>query len=224
MARTLLLDLDGTLVDTLQDLLAALNRVTHGGYTLAEVRPWIGDGATVLVARALAARGQAASAEDLDTLTKSYVEYMSDASPPYLGAIDTLRTLTALGWRCAVCTNKPERAAHALLNATGLAPFIVAVGGGDSFPVRKPDPAHVRATLLAAGGDLAGAVMVGDHQNDILAAAGAGIPSIFAAWGYGDDPAGATAIAARFTDLPAVLDTLNPSGTPTHRQTTASGP
>ena len=71
------------------------------------------------------------------------------ASRPYPGVADTLRALAAEGWRLAVCTNKPEAAARALLTALGLARCSRAVGGGDSFPVRKPDPAHLLATLRA---------------------------------------------------------------------------
>ena len=59
------------------------------------------------------------------------------------------------GWQLAVCTNKPEAAARSLLGALGLAHYFAAIGGGDSFPVRKPDPAHLLATLKAAGGDAA---------------------------------------------------------------------
>jgi phosphoglycolate phosphatase len=85
-----------------------------------------------------------------------------------------------------------------------------AVGGGDSFPVRKPDPGHVLATLAAAGGAPGRAVMVGDHRNDVVAASGAGLPCIFAGWGYGP-PAmaeGAVAVAASPADLPALLADL----------------
>ena len=87
--------------------------------------------------------------------------------------------------------------------ALGLAPLFAAIGGGDSFPVRKPDPAHLLATLQAAGGEPAHAVMVGDHANDVAAARGAGVPCIFAAWGYGP-PAmaeGAAAVADDFAGL-----------------------
>ncbi len=85
----------------------------------------------------------------------------------------------------AVCTNKPEAAARKLLEELGLADRFAALGGGDSFPVRKPDPRHLLATLAAAGADRQRAVMIGDHRNDVQAAAGAGVPCIFAGWGYG---------------------------------------
>ncbi len=93
--------------------------------------------------------------------------------------------------------------------------FFAAIGGGDSFPVRKPDPAHLLATLAAAGADAGHAVMAGDHRNDIIAATGAGMPCIFAAWGYGP-PAmaeGATAVAHSFSDLAVLAERLLPPQT-----------
>ncbi len=205
---TVVFDLDGTLIDTLPDLLASLNRVTGGGYTLAEVRPWIGDGAMALVRRALAARERPATEAGLRALMADYVEAMTDQSAPYPGAAQALDALAAAGWRIAVCTNKPEAPARKLLTATGLMQHIAAVGGGDSFAARKPDPAHVLATLAAAGGDARAAIMVGDHQNDVSAATGAGLPAVFAAWGYGDDATGAAATATGFGTLPALAQTV----------------
>ena len=121
-----------------------------------------------------------------------------------------MRSLADEGWRLAVCTNKLEVAARSLLGALGLAEYFAAIGGGDSFPVRKPDPAHLLATLQAAGGDAAHAVMAGDHANDVAAARGAGVPCVFAAWGYGL-PAmaeGATAVARDFDELAAIARRL----------------
>ena len=89
---------------------------------------------------------------------------------------------------------------------------MVAVGGGDSFPVRKPDPAHMTATLAAAGGTADRAIMAGDHANDIVASQGAGLPCIFAAWGYGP-PAmatGAVAIARDITEMAEIASRLVP--------------
>ena len=85
----------------------------------------------------------------------------------------------------------------------GLLTLCCAIGGGDSFPARKPDPAHLLATLARAGGQADAAVMLGDHRNDMRAARDAGIPSIFAAWGYGviGMAEGATAVARDFGEL-----------------------
>ncbi len=208
MNRTLLLDLDGTLVDTLPDLLASLNRVlTPRGiepFGAAEVRGMIGDGAWALVQRAMAARDRVAVPGDLDALLADYTAHAAQ-SVPFPGVTSGLTRLAQAGWRLAVCTNKPERAARALLDALGWTAYLAAIGGGDSFPVRKPDPAHLLATLHQAGGTIEGATMLGDHQNDVLAATGAGIPCIFAAWGYGDDATGATATARDFAEVERLL-------------------
>jgi phosphoglycolate phosphatase len=100
--------------------------------------------------------------------------------------------------------------ARDLLAALGLLDLFAAIGGGDSYPVRKPDPAHLLATLAQAGGIASRAIMVGDHHNDVAAAAGAGMPAIFAAWGYGPASAGAhaAATAQSFADIPALAMAL----------------
>jgi phosphoglycolate phosphatase len=210
----LLLDLDGTLIDTVPDLAAALNRMMRGwgaaDFTLAETAAMVGDGVAKLLERACAARGRQASAADHAAFASDYAAHAAVASLPYPGVADTLRRLAAEDWRLAVCTNKPEAPARALLRAFGLDGLIVAVGGGDSFPTRKPDPRHVLATLAAAGGSPEHAVAVGDHANDVAAATGAGVKCIFAAWGYGSAgmAAGAAAIASNFAEVPGLADAL----------------
>jgi len=214
MNPTLLLDLDGTLVDSATDLMAALNRLMAARALPAFDRPavvgMIGDGIEALVARALAARGLAPDPAALATFRADYDQHFADATRPYPGVGATLRQMAADGWRLAVCTNKPERVARTLLATLGLLDSLAAVGGGDSFPTRKPDPAHVHATLAAAGGDAATAVMVGDHANDVKAAAGAGMPCIFALWGYGPVAMaqGAAATAQAMTEVPAIAARL----------------
>lgn len=215
-AATLLLDLDGTLVDSAPDLAACLNRrlAAHGlaPLALADVVAMIGDGVGALLQRGFAARGTAPDTAALPDFMADYAAHLADATRPYPGAAAALAQLAGAGWRIGVCTNKPEALARDLLAATGLLPAIAAIGGGDSFPVRKPDPGHVRATLARAGGDPARAVMAGDHRNDVLAAHGAGLPCVFAAWGYGtpDMATGAAAVADRFADLPALVARLLP--------------
>jgi len=214
LARTLLLDLDGTLIDTVPDLAAALNRLMQArglpGFTPPETAAMVGDGVAKLVQRACAARGRQADAADVDAFATDYAAHATQASRPFPGVADTLRQLAAQGWRLAVCTNKPEAPARALLRAFDLDGLICTVGGGDSFPVRKPDPRHMLATLSAAGGSADRAVAVGDHANDVAAATGAGLPCIFAAWGYGPPAmaAGAAATAAAFTEVPNLARAL----------------
>ena len=105
-----------------------------------------------------------------------------------------------------------RRPARVLLAHVGLLPLLAAVGAGDSFPVKKPDPDHIRLTLREAGGDPARSVMIGDHQNDVAAGKGAGLPTIFAAWGYGapDMATGADAVAESFAEVPALCARLRP--------------
>ena len=207
MPRTLLLDLDGTLADTLPDLAASLNRLMRArglpAFAPAEVAPMVGDGVARLVQRAFVARGQEADAAAIAEYSADYAAHAADATQAFPGVAEGLRSMAEEGWRLAVCTNKPERAARSLLAALGLADYFAAIGGGDSFPVRKPDPAHLLATLKAAGGEVRGAVMTGDHANDVAAARGAGIPCIFAAWGYGrrEMAADADAIAHDFSEM-----------------------
>ena len=218
-----MLDLDGTLVDTVPDLAAALNRLmaAHGlgPFSLAETAAMVGDGVAKLVERAFAARGGVSDAAAVAAFSADYGAHVAVASKLYPGVAETLAALTDEGWRLAVCTNKPEVATHLLLAATGLAPLFAAVGAGDSFPVRKPDPAHLLATLRAAGGEPGTAVMAGDHRNDVAAADGAGVPCVFAAWGYGT-PAmaeGATAVARDFVELGTIVRRLMPGGAVDHQ-------
>jgi phosphoglycolate phosphatase len=214
LPRSLVLDLDGTLVDTVPDLAAALNRLMAGrglpGFTAAEVAPMVGDGVRKLLERAFAARERSLDADALAAYLADYADHAAVLSRAYPGVPETLRALTGAGWRLAVCTNKPEAPSRSLLAALGLDGFFAAIGAGDSFPTRKPDPAHLLATLKAAGGTPARAVMAGDHRNDVLAAAGLGMPAIFAAWGYGAAEMGAqaAAVAYRFSDLPAIAARL----------------
>jgi phosphoglycolate phosphatase len=207
LTRTLLFDLDGTLVHTVPDLTAALNRLmrTRGlaGFSQPETARMVGDGVARLVERAFAARGRTPDPDAVADYAADYGAHAAVESRAYPGVTSGLRELTQEGWRLGVCTNKPEAAARSLLAAIGLADWFSAVGGGDSFPTRKPDPKHLLATLAAAGGCRERAVMAGDHANDVAAASGAGIPCIFAAWGYGA-PAmseGATAVAQDFSGL-----------------------
>ncbi len=214
MTPILVLDLDGTLVDSVPDLTASLNRVaTPRGlapFTRPDVAAMVGDGAKALVTRAFAARGVVADDAVLAALLDDYGRHVAVESRAYPGVESGLRALAAEGWRLAVCTNKPESPARALLAALGLGGLFAAIGGGDSFPTRKPDPAHLRATIAAAGGLAEGAVMLGDHHNDVAAASGVGIPCIFAAWGYGppEMAAEAAAVAADFTEAVALARRL----------------
>jgi phosphoglycolate phosphatase len=172
--RCAVFDLDGTLVDSAPDIHAALDRLMARrrlpGFARAEVVGMIGDGVRVLLERACAARGIALDEESFDHFMADYEANAAVLTQPFVGIPELLRGLGDAGWRLAVCTNKPEAAARVLLAGLGLDRHFSALGGGDSFPMRKPDPGHLRATLAAAGAAPEQAVMIGDHANDMLAA------------------------------------------------------
>ena len=216
MVRTLLLDLDGTLVDTVPDLAAALNRLMLArglpifGYP--QVAAMVGDGVAVLTARAFAAHDRRPDATAVADLSADYTAHVAVASKLYPGVLPVLTRLTRGGWRLAVCTNKPERAARLLLHAVGVLPLLYAVGGGDSFAMRKPDPAHLLATLCRAGGKADASLMVGDHRNDVVAASGAGMRCVFAGWGYGPIgmAEGSVAVARDIAEVAEIANRLLP--------------
>lgn len=199
MTRCVVFDLDGTLVDSVPDLAACLNRLMAvrglAPFTELETQAMVGDGAKVLLERAFAARRSALDADGLAWFLTDYTAHAAVLTRPYPGVVDTLTALKAAGFVLAVCTNKPEIPARALLDALDLSRFFAAVGGGDSYPVRKPDPAHLLAVIEAADATPQRSVMVGDHHNDIHAAQRAGVRSIWARWGYGTDVTGADAEA-----------------------------
>lgn len=211
--RVLVWDLDGTLVDSVDDLATALNNVLRPRNLpladRAEVTRLVGNGARVLLERAFAARAAPFEDEALDAFLLDYTAHAAVLTQPFPGVRDALATMADAGWVFAVCTNKPEGAARALLDALGLTPLFQAIGGGDSFPTRKPDPAHLLSTLHAVGASSREAVMVGDHENDVVAARGAGLPCIFAGWGYGPlAMAGGNPVASTPADLPAMCEAL----------------
>ncbi len=216
--RLLLLDLDGTLVDSAAGLLASTNRMLAARelapITLPDIRIMIGDGIAALVRRALAFRDMPFDEAALAEFAADYERSAADHSPLFPGIQSMLGRALQDGWRLAVCTNKPVGAARTLLSALGIAHLFAAIGGGDSFPVRKPDPEHVRLTMLAAGCVPERSVMVGDHRNDVQAAIGAGIPAIFAAWGYGAPGMsnGAAAIAETPDAVPVLAARILASG------------
>jgi phosphoglycolate phosphatase len=216
MSRCLVLDLDGTITDSLPDIAAALNRslARHGQAPLPmeQVRPLVGDGVAQLFERGYAARGLVPTPADMAAGLVDYTANSTGATVLYPGAMEAMRTLAEDGWRLAVCTNKPAAPARLLLAHLGVLPLLAAIGAGDSFPVKKPDPDHVRLTLREAGGDPGRSVMIGDHHNDVAAGKGAGLPTIFAAWGYGapEMAAGADAVAESFAVVPALCERLCP--------------
>jgi len=209
MVKCVVFDLDGTLVDSVPDLTAALNRLMPSrglaAFDEAAVTGMVGDGVKALLDRAFAARGRVTDDAAMAEFLADYTAHAAVLTRLYPGVVAALTLLRDAGWRLAVCTNKPQAPARAILETLGIMPCFAALGGGDSFAVRKPDPGHLAATLAAAGGDPARCVMIGDHHNDIHAAHGVGAKAIWAAWGYGRDVAGGDAVASGFPALAGII-------------------
>jgi phosphoglycolate phosphatase len=194
--RTVVFDLDGTLVDTAPDLINALNFVLDREglppVPLHSARNMIGAGARKLIERGLEVEGREASPAELVRLTDDfigyYAEHIADTSRPFDGLDRALDDLAALGCRFAVCTNKLEWLSKRLLDRLNLSSRFSAICGADTFGVSKPDPAILRQTVARAGGELSSTVMVGDAGPDIGVARRAGVPVIGVSFGYTDVP------------------------------------
>lgn len=213
---TIAFDLDGTLIETVGDIYAALNlTLAAEGLPPAEledVRKFVGQGARTLIIRACAVHGLHHPDEKIDALTETYVaHYAADIashSHPYPGLLDALDTLQAQGATLCVCTNKRTNLSVQLLTALNMQHRFAAIIGSDSVKNRKPDPDHYLHAIRAAHGDPARSVMVGDSINDVLSAKAAGAPVAVYAYGYTDtapDQLGADAVFTHFTDLPDLL-------------------
>jgi phosphoglycolate phosphatase len=218
-ARTIVFDLDGTLVDTAPDLIDSLNVLfEREGLTpiaLDQGRAMIGGGVKRLIERGLSLKGRTFSAGHVDELFNDYVthyaEHIADRSRPFPGLETALDTLAARGSRFAVCTNKLAWLSVRLLDTLGLSARFVTICGQDTYGIQKPNPEVLRRTVAAAGGDIADAVMVGDSATDINTARAAGVPVVAVDFGYTEVPVAQLKpdrIISHFDALPAVLQAL----------------
>jgi phosphoglycolate phosphatase len=202
---TILFDLDGTLVDTAPDLLAALNHVLTDmslePVSLSAVAEMIGHGARAMIETGLKTQGAVVSAADMDAAFERFIAYYVDniavGSRPFEGAVAALETLRAEGAALAVCTNKRQDLSVRLITELGLSGHFDVVFGADRATNRKPHADHVFQTLAEAAGDPARALFVGDSRTDERAARNAGLPFVFVTFGYEAETA--EAIAADVT-------------------------
>jgi len=217
--RTIVFDLDGTLVDTAPDLISALNFVLHREglppVPLESARDMIGAGARKLIERGLELEGRSVAHEDMTRLTGDFIDYyaahIADASRPFEGLEDALDDLQTLGYRFAVCTNKLEWLSKLLLDQLGLSSRFSAICGADTFGISKPDPAILQQTIARAGGQLLSAIMVGDAGPDIGVARRAGVPVIGVGFGYTSVPIAdlkPDRLISHMRELPAAVQSL----------------
>lgn len=192
----LVFDLDGTLADTEPDLLATLEAALprHGIRVAIDssYRDGIGYGARHLIEYALKRQNVVVGKPTLDAIHHDFlVHYEANicvGTRLFPGTLALLDRFAAAGWSFAVCTNKPERMSRLLLQKLGVEDRFAAIGGGDSFPLRKPDPAHLLMTIVAASGSPSTSVMVGDSRTDLDTARGANVPIVGVTFGYSADP------------------------------------
>ncbi len=183
-------DLDGTMVDTLGDFDLALNlmlrELGQPAVARAFVHRTIGKGSEHLLTRTLAEVG--ADADLYERAWASYQQHYAAINGQhaelYPGVIEGLARLTARGLKLACLTNKPTAWARALLDAKGLAGFFGVVFGGDAFERKKPDPLPLTRTCEALGSLPARTLMIGDSSNDAQAARAAGCPVVLVSYGY----------------------------------------
>lgn len=195
-----IIDLDGTMVDTLGDFAQALGRMLDDlalpGIERTHIERMVGKGSEHLIKsvlhHVLAQAGQAPAAINTEAIYPQawaryqhhYLDINGQYAQVYPGVMEGLHALRSAGLRLACLTNKPTAFALPLLRAKGLDGFFDQVFGGDAFERKKPDPLPLVKTCAALGSAPARTLMVGDSSNDAQAARAAGCPVVLVTYGY----------------------------------------
>ncbi|GAB4266149.1 MAG: phosphoglycolate phosphatase [Pararhodobacter sp.] len=207
MTRALVFDLDGTLIDSAPDIHAAANRMLadfdQPPLPLETVISFIGNGIPNLVRLVMEARGLDGShhAAMNAAMLRHYTAHPADLSTPYPGVVAALERFAAEGYALGVCTNKLRAPSMQILEALDLARHFQVVIGGDSLPVRKPDPAPLRAAFEALGSP---AFYIGDSEVDAETAQRAGVPFALYTRGYRKTPVQELPHSVAFDDFGAL--------------------
>lgn len=187
--RHFVLDLDGTLIDSRQDLADAANAMlaTYDASPLPvpDVVAMVGEGARTLVARALTRAGVAADPDQaLPRFLDAYDTRLTATTTLYAGVAPTLARLHRQA-RVSVLTNKPQAPTDTILSVLGMAAFVDSAIGGDTPHGRKPSPGALRALIAGSGVPAHETLMVGDSWVDVATATAAGVDACLAAYGFG---------------------------------------
>jgi phosphoglycolate phosphatase len=223
--KLLVFDLDGTLIDSAQDLCNSVNATLRqfGREPLADeaIAGFIGNGAMMLVRRSFAAAGVAEASEELLAEAYKYFldyyrEHKLDYTYAYDGVLEALAALKQLhdlpggpARAMAVLTNKPVRPARDICAALGLAPYFLNIYGGNSFATKKPEPEGLRVLMCEAGALPEETVVIGDSQVDVETAHNAGAWCIGCTFGLAPESLSANppdVIVDSPADWPAALD------------------
>jgi phosphoglycolate phosphatase len=218
-APTIVYDLDGTLADTAEDLVATLNwllaRESLAPLPVESAGSLVGAGARALIKRGFAASGKTLEPQALEALFADFLAHYNAhivvRTRLYPGAEKVLHAFARAGWRQAVCTNKIESSAKLLITKLGIAKRFAFVCGYDTFGVGKPDATPLLKTIAASGGARGHAIMVGDSGTDIKTARAAGVPAIVVDFGYSDVPVvelGPDRVISHFDQLVEACDAL----------------
>ncbi len=214
-----ILDLDGTIVDSAPEFLATVNRLfdelDRPAVSLDQVRNFMGYGIVALLEHAFEATGKLPDLDEFEIHVTRAIElfyaHHLELTRPFPGVVETLDRLRSTGVRFGLCTNKPHQGAKETLEGLGLDQFFSSVVGRGEAPAQKPDAAHVYAVIEHLQAEPASVVMVGDTETDIEAAKNARVASVAVSYGYSRVPVaelGADQIIDEFAQLPGALGRL----------------
>ena len=219
MTQAVIFDLDGTLIDSLPDVMNALNAVLADNnrrpVTRDEAKLMVGGGAEPLLERAFAITGDVLAPPRRTSCVEAFTEYYR-ANPAtettiFEGVVPALQLLAERGLQLGICTNKPHQSALQVLEALSLDVHFAACLGKTSVPFHKPDRRHYDEVLRALGVPPKRSLYVGDSETDVATARNAGVPIVLVPFGYSRAPAGdlgGDRVIGHFSELPNVVDEL----------------
>ena len=221
MKKAVIFDLDGTLIDSLPDVLGALNPVLAGvgrrAVTLDEGTLMVGGEAEPLIERAFALTGESLAEADIhvhvDAFAANYQAVPVRHTRIFDGAVPALEELASHGYRLGICTNKPHESALSVLKALDLDKHFASCIGKAARPFNKPDRRHYDAVAEALGVAPDNSLYVGDSETDVETARNAGVPIVLVPFGYSRKPAaelGGDRLVDHFSELVAAVEEFLP--------------
>lgn len=190
--KSLIWDLDGTLIHSALDIQAAANKMLAdfemAAIDLPAIESFIGNGIPKLVERCLAVYGQPLNDDAVEKMRVYYDADCTTLTAPYAGVVDCLKTMQAKGMKMALCTNKPLAPALAILKGLGLSKYFDVVVGGDTYAHHKPHPAPLLGCVEQLGADMADCIYIGDSETDAQTASNGNMTFALFSGGYRKTP------------------------------------